>query len=132
MILVSCLENRDGLRFNGRRCSRDREMCRDLLERSKGKLWLSRESLVLFKEFPQAELHVVEDPAETPPGEYCFWEAPAGETEPEELLLYRWNRDYPWDEGFCFPQGVWLKKEQRDFPGFSHPEITVERYIKGE
>ena len=45
MILVSCVENRDGLRFNGRRCSRDREVCRDLLERSRGKLWLARESL---------------------------------------------------------------------------------------
>ena len=132
MILVSCVENRDGLRFNGRRCSRDREMCRDLLERSKGKLWLSKESRILFKEFPQAVLHVVEDPAETPPGEYCFWEAPARDTQPEELLLYRWNRDYPWDEGFCFPQGLWIKTAQREFPGCSHPVITAERYGRGD
>ena len=132
MILVSCVENRDGLRFNGRRCSRDREVCRDLLERCRGKLWLARESLGLFKDFPQAELHVVERPEETPPGEYCFWEAPARDTQPEELLLYRWNRDYPWDEGFCFPQGLWMKTAQREFPGFSHPVITAERYRRGD
>lgn len=132
MILVSCAENSLGLRFNHRRCSRDRALCRDLLEQAGGKLWLARESLGLFGDFPQAELHVVVAPEDTPNGCCCFWEAPAPETNPEKLLLYRWNRDYPSDEKFQFPEGSWHLTEAREFPGFSHPVITAEYYDKGE
>ena len=116
MILVSCAENSLGLRFNHRRCSQDRALCRDLLEQAGGKLWLARESLGLFGDFPQAELHVVAAP----------------EIRPEKLLLYRWNRDYPSDEKFQFPEGLWHLTEAREFPGFSHPVITAEYYDKGE
>ena len=134
MILVSCAENSLGLRFNHRRCSRDRALCRDLLEQAGGKLWLARESLGLFGDFPQAELHAVAAPEETPNGCYCFWEAAAPEIRPEKLLLYRWNRDYPGDERFCFPGGeaMWQLDRWEDFPGFSHEKITEEIYIHKE
>ena len=33
MILISCVENALGLRFNHRRCSRDRAVCGRILER---------------------------------------------------------------------------------------------------
>ena len=132
MILVFCVENSMGLRFNHRRCSRDREVCRDLLEKAGGELWLARESVGLFGDFPEAVLHVVEDPDKTPPGCFCFWEAPAPEAQPEAVFLYRWNRDYPSDEKFSFPAGPWHMTQTREFPGFSHPVITAEYYEQGE
>ena len=49
-------------------------------------------------------------------------------------ILYRWNRDYPGDERFCFPGGeeIWQLDRWEDFPGFSHEKITEEIYIHKE
>ena len=132
MILVSCVDNSMGLRFNGRRCSRDREVCRDLLERAGGEVWLRTESAVLFRDFPEARLHPVEGLENVPAGAACFWETPAEDADAEKVFLYLWNRDYPSDEKFRFPAGLWYCTEEREFPGFSHPVITLRRYEKGE
>ena len=131
MILISCADNALGLRFNHRRQSRDRVVCGRMLEKSGGRLWLAEETKGLFAQFPEAELTIVSDPAAVPAGGFCFWEGPT-DAPAERIILYRWNRDYPWDEGFCFPQGLWIKTEQREFPGFSHPVITAERYRRGD
>ena len=56
MILISCVDNALGMRFHGRRQSRDRELCRRILERCGGKLWLGEKSAMLFEAFPQAAL----------------------------------------------------------------------------
>ena len=132
MILISCVDNSMGLRFNGRRCSRDREVCRDVLARAGRALWLRPESAALFRDFPEAQLHPVESLGDVPEGAACFWETPAGDAEAEEILLYLWNRDYPSDEKFQFPTGAWTCAEETEFPGFSHPVITLRRYEKGE
>ena len=105
MILISCVENALGLRFNHRRCSRDRAVCGRILERCGNELWLAQSSVGLFQAFPEAVLHPISDPSQAPEGAYCFWEGPAGDVEPERLLLYFWNRDYPSDEKFAFPGG---------------------------
>ena len=54
--------------------------------------------------------------------------------EPERLLLYFWNRDYPSDEKFAFPGGeeAWHLAEETELEGFSHPDITERRYERGE
>lgn len=132
MILISCVDNSMGLRFNGRRCSRDREVCRDILERVGGEVWLRPESAALFRDFPEARLHPVESLADVPAGAACFWEMPAENAAAEEIMLYLWNRDYPSDEKFQLPAGDWHCTEETEFSGFSHPEITLRRYEKGE
>ena len=105
MILISCVENALGLLFNHRRCSRDRAVCGRILELAGNELWLAESSAGLFREFPEAALHIVPDMSQVPEGGYCFWELPAPEAEPEGLVLYFWNRDYPSDEKFVFPGG---------------------------
>ena len=134
MILISCVENALGLRFNHRRCSRDRAACGRMLQRAGNELWLAEGSVGLFREFPEAVLHTVSGLSQVPEGAFCFWEAPAPEAEPEKLLLYLWNRDYPSDEAFVFPGGEagWHLTEETDIEGFSHPQITERLYEKGE
>lgn len=134
MILISCVENALGLRFNHRRCSRDRAVCGRILERAGNALWLAESSAGLFREFPGAELHIVSDLSQAPEGAYCFWEFPAPEAEPERLLLYFWNRDYPSDEVFVFPGGEasWHLLEETDMEGTSHPQVTERLYGRGE
>ena len=73
------------------------------------------------------------DPAAVPVGSFCFWEGPT-DAPAERIILYRWNRDYPGDERFCFPGGeeIWQLDRWEDFPGFSHEKITEEIYIHKE
>lgn len=132
MILISCVDNALGLRFNHRRQSRDRALCQRLLERAGGRLWLQEESRDLF---PEGDIRVVERPEQVPEGGYCFWEEPVPETlEVEKILLYHWNRDYPADAFFVFPGGedAWVRAGGADFAGSSHPEITEEIFTKKE
>lgn len=134
MILVSCVENSLGLRFNHRRCSRDRVACARILERAGNALWLSEGSAGLFREFPEAEIHIVSELSQVPEGAYCFWEAPEAGIEPERILLYCWNRDYPSDEKFVFPGGAdgWHLTAETELEGYSHPKITEQLYERGE
>ena len=133
MILISCVDNALGLRFNHRRQSRDRVVCGRMLEKSGGRLWLAEETKGLFAGFPEAELTIVSDPAAVPVGSFCFWEGPT-DAPAERIILYCWNRDYPGDERFCFPGGeeIWQLDRWEDFPGFSHEKITEEIYIHKE
>lgn len=126
MILISCADNSLGLRFNGRRQSRDRAVSARVLEKTGGEIWLAEESKALF---PEADAHIVLEPM----GDWCFWERPT-EVFPEKIILYRWNRDYPGDEFFIFPGGEdhWILESQEDFKGFSHETITEEIYIPKE
>lgn len=134
MILISCVENAMGLRFNRRRCSRDRAVCARILERSGNALWLAQSSAGLFREFPEAALHDAADLSQVPEGAWCFWERPAPEAVPEKLLLYLWNRDYPSDEKFVFPGGeeAWCLAEENELEGYSHPLITERVYERKE
>ena len=118
MILISCVENALGLLFNHRRCSRDRAVCGRILERAGNELWLAESSGGLFRDFPEEALQIVPDMSQ----------------EPEGLVLYFWNRDYPSDEKFVFPGGEdrWRLTAETDFEGFSHPQITERLYDRGE
>ena len=104
-----------------------------MLEKSGGRLWLAEETKGLFAGFPEAELTIVSDPAAVPVGGFCFWEGPT-DAPAERIILYRWNRDYPGDERFCFPGGeaMWQLDRWEDFTGFSHEKITEEIYIHKE
>ena len=126
MILISCADNSLGLRFNGRRQSRDRAVSARIQEKTGGEIWLAQESEALF---PGANIHIVSQPE----GDWCFWERPA-EAMPEKIILYRWNRDYPGDVFFAFPGGAehWILESQEDFKGFSHETLTEEIYLPQE
>ena len=45
-----------------------------------------------------------------------------------EIVLYKWNRDYPADVIFEVDLSKWRLEERKDFSGYSHEKITKEIY----
>lgn len=129
MTLYICLDDRNGLRFNNRRQSRDAAVLADIRSLCSGNLGIKPDSEKLIRE---AEIPYVLPP-ET--GEDFF----AEEIPPEEVLektkklvIYRWNRHYPADvrwEPDLTTMGFVLR-ETIDFPGTSHEKITREVYVR--
>ena len=154
---IVCLDQEDGLLFNGRRQSRDRVVTEKILSMTKGKpLWMSAYSRRIFPE--DAPVCVAEDlmgklaePAESArkaaeqaesaqkeswqqPGKASFClieEAVDLENEAiDEWLVFRWKRVYPADVFLKFPADGWEKELIETFAGYSHEEIDLERYRK--
>lgn len=129
MTLYICLDDRNGLRFNKRRQSRDAAVLEDIRGRLAGPLLIDpfSEKLIREAEIPYALMPQA--------GEALFWEDVPTEEILEncgEVVIYRWNRHYPadtrWDpdleaRGFSLAETV-------EFSGKSHEKITREVYVK--
>ncbi len=79
MILISCIDDRGGLLFHGRRLSRDRVLCQDVLRTCAGSpLWMAPGSRSLFSSLRDglsSSILTSEDfLAQAAPGEFCFLE----------------------------------------------------------
>ena len=136
MILVACLDDDNGMMFNHRRQSQDRELRKHLLLISSGqKLWMSRYSA---KQFEVDCKQIIADDSfmlKAKDGDYCFVEdvdAAQYESKVEKIIIYRWNRKYPSDLRFTIPLngGLWKKTKVEDFAGCSHENITMEVHEK--
>ena len=117
MILMACVDGRNGMAFNCRRQSRDRAVRADLLAEVGEQSRLCVDESFLEK---------------AGPGEPCFVEdrsvAPfAGRVE--RVVLYRWDRAYPADLYWDLSLEGWTLARREEFPGFSHEIITKEVYI---
>lgn len=104
MNLILCLDNRNGMSFNGRKQSRDRMVDADVE--------------ILSKEKPDQYLRI------------DFWkDMPEDKIkEIEEILVYRWDKKYPADEFCPIDFSKWELVEQKELEGYSHEKITRERY----
>ncbi len=132
MILVICLDQKDGLRFNRRRQSKDRLLRQKLLELTRGKaLWMNAYSAAQFEETAE-NLRVDEMPFEQAgAGEFCFVEAMDPQpllSKAEELIVFRWDKTYPADLRFA-PVNFGTLAEVEEFAGYSHETIRQERYL---
>ena len=134
MILMACVDGRNGMAFNCRRQSRDRAVRADLLaEVGEACLWVSGATARQFPAEEQSRLCVDESFLEKAgPGEPCFVEdrsvAPfAGRVgrvvlkrkTPDYLVALDWS-SYVWSSTLA---------RREEFPGFSHEIITKEVYI---
>lgn len=135
MIIIACVDDRNGMMFNRRRQSKDRVVRGRICSLAAGsRLWLSAYSAKQFDDELPADSVVEEDCLlKAGAGEYCFVEdeeLPASLTGLERIILYRWNRSYPADR--YFPEkllsGGWQKKGEQEFEGYSHEKITEEVY----
>lgn len=132
MILIYCIDERNGLLFNNRRQSRDRLLIERVMNYADGKMYINDFSKKLFDNYA---VNISDDFLEiAKDGDYCFVEnADADIRKAEKVILYKWNRHYPSDKKFTFD----LKKEgfslvsTEDFEGSSHDKITEEIYCKG-
>lgn len=136
MIIIVCIDSKNGMAFSGRRQSRDRILRQRVLSLAgTKKLWMNAYSAKQFAD--EASDCIVTDEQfleHAGPGEYCFVENQ--EVSPhlpriEGIILYRWNRTYPSD--FCFTADLaeWKLEQTADFPGSSHERITEEIYGRG-
>lgn len=138
MILIACIDDRGGLLFHGRRLSRDRVLCQDVLQTCAGApLRMAPVSRALFSALPDGlpgSVLASEDfLAQAAPGEFCFLEDRPVRPfldRVEALVLYRWNRRYPADLFLDLdPDSLgWTLCGRAEFPGSSHKKITKEVY----
>ena len=133
MKIIICLDERQGIRFNHRRQSKDRRVIEDIGTDLDGTLYIEPYSKALFLESGIAYV-CKEKPWETL-GEQgvCFVESAEFLhclSSVSQITVYWWNRHYPSDlrldldfnsSGFCLSEHV-------DFAGFSHEKITKEVY----
>ena len=129
MKLMVCLDERGGMAFNGRRQSRDRRVCEDMVrEVGKACLAVRPESAALFSE-SAVELLVCADPmSEAGEGDACFLETqkPILREDTDTVVIYRWNRHYPADLTFDADLSAFRMTRHEEFAGTSHENITKE------
>lgn len=129
MNLYICLDDRNGLRFNKRRQSRDTAVLEDIRSRLTGDLRIEPFSEKLIRE---ASIPYVLPP-ETAEDFFCE-EVPREEILAAcgKVVIYRWNRHYPadvrWDPDL--EERGFSLAETTEFPGKSHEKITREVYVK--
>lgn len=146
MILIACVDTKMGLTFNKRRQSRDREVCKRILDLAKdGILWIHPSTATLFGELvditKQYHINIAEHPANhAGKGEFFFLDSYTDigalyvdlrHQNIEQVILFRWNRDYPADT--FLPVDVnkgWTQTYTSEFPGKSHEKITEDHYEK--
>ncbi len=136
MVILTVVDDRNGMMFNHRRQSQDRVLREKILEITAGrKLWMNAYSAKQFGN--DAGITVAEDFLEKAgQGEYCFVEdqacAPYLE-KIESVILFHWNQAYPGD--FYFDLNLsdisWQREESgtEEFAGSSHETITKEVYL---
>ena len=136
MKIIVCLDDNQGLLFNGRRQSRDRLVIEDILELCRGqRLYISQFSAPLFEGKPDAVQIDENFLSHAGEGTFCFVEnlplRPYLERI-ETIFVYRWNRVYPADFYFdlCLDEPEWHCAARKDFPGYSHEKITKEVYLR--
>lgn len=117
----------------GKRQSQDEELRRYLISLSSGsKMWMSEYSAKMFEDF---EGKTVDNSyhSKASAGDFCFVEdIPYSTENVDEIILCKWNRQYPGDYFFTIDLSNegYKKVSSEDITGKSHEKITIERYEK--
>lgn len=129
MTLYICLDDRNGLRFNKRRQSRDAAVLEDIRSQISGDLLIEPFSEKLIRE---AGISCVLPPERAE--DYFAEDIPTEEvlSACSKVVIYRWNRHYPADVRWNpdLAERGFLLAETSEFPGKSHEKITREVYVK--
>lgn len=133
MFLITCVSNGNGLSFNSRRQSRDIEVIRDIKDIvGNDRLFISSYSASLFNDTMQGQnLIISDDCTEYDKNAYYFCEVQVDDKlidNADALIIYRWNRDYPYDVILPDTSGQFKLENTYDFKGNSHEKITREVY----
>lgn len=134
MTLICCVDDNMGMTFNKRRQSRDIEVTNSVINLAKnGKLFINPYSKKLFEEAGFIDFIIQDDSSlDFPDNSYFFNETAAPsvfEKAADEIILFRWNRAYPWDIQFDINlNSGWKLISSKEFAGKSHEKITMEVY----
>ena len=134
MTAIVCIEDRGGILFLKRRVSRDREVYRDIAG-DYNEVYMTSYSLPLFDGVEIDAGIRLAPVSEGERGEVCFVES--GEIADNihkisRLVIYRWNRTYPFDVKLGFePENLGFKRvSTTELVGYSHEKITKDVYEK--
>lgn len=131
MTIYLCVDDKNGMLFNGRRQSRDAAVLADILSMAGGPVTIdpfserlltrNRIPFVLFSQTSGDCHYFVEDRC---PGEAM--------SRASSVVLYRWNRHYPADVFFDLDLTAlgFQLTQVTEFPGNSHELITKEVYTR--
>lgn len=130
MVIIVCLDQKNGMRFNHRRLSRDREIIKDIYKTLlDAPLYMSKKSKALFEDY-EGEI-VVDSQFMEKSDMFCFLETNDFNTHKvDEIIIYRFDTTYPADEYFPIDLNEYILMEESEFKGYSHEIITKEIYSK--
>lgn len=134
MIILICLDDKNGMMFHNRRQSQDRGLrahIRQLVGNSK--IYMNQYTRKLYREFSQA--FVCEDFLfRAQPGDYCLVEnqelCPV-EDRIERIIVFRWNKVYPADQILDLSLDAWILESTEEIDGSTH-RILQETYVRGK
>lgn len=137
MKIIVCVDDNNGMMFNKRRQSRDSVLIQDIVgSLNSGNLLIDPYSEKLFSNSDVDTFFISEEfLSEAESDDYCFVENHSlAEHAPriDELIIYRWNRNYPADTYLDIdPAALGMKLvSTTEFVGSSHDKITKELYSK--
>lgn len=123
MKLIVCVDKENGILFNHRRVSRDREIIADLLKEEE-QIKILESSKNLFGESEKVEVCSDFNPEDT-----IFWEDTIPQDFPiDELIVYRFDKVYPSDVKLNIDLSQLDLESVEVIPGYSHTEILKEVY----
>ena len=136
MILIVCVDEKNGMTFNNRRQSKDRILTARILEKTKNKkLWITNFSQDIFNVSDASNLIIDDQFIEKIEKEdFCFVENIDVNTlieKVDKIILYNWNRRYPADKYFNINLDDWVVDSEEEISGSSHEKITEKIYVRG-
>lgn len=132
MTVFVCLDDNNGMLFNNRRQSRDSKVIEQILAISNGKnLYMDSYSSKLFEgNNVIADDNFLEKMTDE---DFCFVEKSNLKEYDEkinELIIFRWNKKYPFDKQLDINFEERKLKDSYDFEGTSHEKITCEVWVR--
>lgn len=136
MILIVCVDEKNGMMFNNRRQSKDRILSEHILKIvDNKKIWMNSYSKSAFE--GQESLNITVDDnfiEKIDKNEYCFVENIDANTiinKVDKIIVYNWNRHYPADRYFNINLEEWVVDSENEFQGSSHEKISEKIYVRG-
>lgn len=133
MILILTVENSFGLSFNNRRLSSDEAIVKNILELCKNKkLYFDEYSKELFNCENTEVVKLYDTKFQDEDYVFCERKIPKNLKTPEKLILYKFNRNYPFENSLDINLNKFKLIDKLDFKGKSHDKITREIYINDQ
>ena len=138
MKIFVAVDDNNGILFNNRRVSKDKALRQRILDIvGDNTLYITEFSRKQFKdeiESGEFKIDIDEDMLFWADDEdYCFVEDVNTDgffNFISDIYLYRWNREYPADTYFSFPDEEYDLVSTEDFSGFSHDTITEKHFVR--
>ena len=137
MILIVCVDERNGMMFNNRRQSRDKILTGHIIEKAKDKkLWITTFSKYIFN-IEEDENIMIDDNfySIAEKEDYCFIENIDVNNfidKVDKIIIYNWNKHYPADRYFNINLNNWEIISEENFEGYSHENITEKIFVRRE